>query len=144
MGWIPTTVLYKELQSKKFCLEELRAMIPWYSLFISLAYENSYLCTYNLYGLHVMFLMRADPFREQVGGGCALEIETSNAMSDICHLCFLRILSVRKKIAYACWACAKKMLAHTQHALIKTFKFGDLWVYAEHAVKICPRMLSMC
>jgi hypothetical protein len=31
--------------------------------------SNSYLCTYDLYGAYVMFLMRADPLRGQVGGG---------------------------------------------------------------------------
>jgi hypothetical protein len=36
----------------------------------------SYLCTYDLYGPYVMFLMRADPLLGQVGGGWALEIET--------------------------------------------------------------------
>jgi hypothetical protein len=35
---------------------------------------NSYLRTYDLYG--PLFLMRADPLRGQLGGGCALEIES--------------------------------------------------------------------
>jgi hypothetical protein len=37
---------------------------------------NIYLCTYDLYDPQVMFMMRADPLRRQVGGGWALEIET--------------------------------------------------------------------
>jgi hypothetical protein len=31
---------------------------------------------YELYDPHVMFLMRTDPLRGQVGGGWALEIKT--------------------------------------------------------------------
>jgi hypothetical protein len=35
-----------------------------------------YTVQYDLYGMYVMFLMRADPLQGQVGGGWALEIKT--------------------------------------------------------------------
>jgi hypothetical protein len=43
---------------------------------VQCAYRKNYLCTYDLYGPCVMFLMRADTLRGQVGGGWALEMES--------------------------------------------------------------------
>jgi hypothetical protein len=37
----------------------------------------------------------------------------------------------------------KDLLSHTQHALIQSFKFRDIWIDAEHAIKICLRLLSI-
>jgi hypothetical protein len=39
----------------------------------SCCYSISYLCTYDFTAPYLMFLMRADPLRGQVGGGWALE-----------------------------------------------------------------------
>ncbi len=78
----------------------------------------------------------------------------SKTTADIRHFVFfaraecvqkncLCILSMREKIAYAGWACAKKLPTQADCALKKTVKTGNKFTHTEPALTICLRMLSL-
>jgi hypothetical protein len=51
----------------------------------------------------------------------------SKTTADICLLCFLRMLSVRQRIAYA--GCAKKLPTQAECALKKTVETGNKFTH---------------